>query len=80
MSSMEIKLDPRRIINKAIMTKDNYPHSSVVGTTSDSIIVVEGSVRAHKYIIPKSLIVGFDGSYIHLSITESELSKYEQKI
>ncbi len=80
MSSMEPKLDPRRIINKTIMTKDNYIHSGVVGTTSDSIIVIEGSVRTTKYVIPRSLIVEFDGSYLHLSITESELSKYKQKI
>lgn len=75
----ELKLDPRWIINKGIMTRDGYPHSSIVGTTEDSIIVVEGVVRTHKYVIPKSLITNFDGSYLHLSITESELSKYEEK-
>jgi hypothetical protein len=61
------------------MTSDGYPHTSVVGTTEDSIIVVEGVVRTHKYVIPKSLIREFDGSYLHITIPESELSKYEEK-
>ncbi len=79
MSSPSIALDPRWIINKGIMTKDGYTHHSIVGSTEDSIIVVEGAVRVHKYVIPKSLITLWDGSYLHLSITEDELRKYETK-
>lgn len=73
------KLDPRWIINKGIRTSDGYVHSSIVATTEDSIIVIEGVVRRHKYVIPKSIVRDFDGSYLHLTIPESELVKYEEK-
>ncbi len=77
--STPLSLDPKRILNKNIMTSDKYVHSSVIGTTEDSIIVIEGAIRTHTYVIPKSLIREFDGSYLHLTISEKELAKYEKK-
>lgn len=71
-------LDPKRIFNKNVMTSDRYVHGGIVGTTEDSIIIMEGAIRAKRYIIPKSLIREYDGSYVHLTITESELSKYRK--
>ncbi|MFQ5970282.1 MAG: hypothetical protein ACE5J2_07310 [Nitrososphaerales archaeon] len=70
---MALKLETKSILNKEVRTVDGLSHGFVWGQTMTHITVVEGG---WKYVIPTSLITGFHGGTVFLSITKMEMIKY----
>lgn len=77
---MSMKFDSRHILNKGVETSDGVLHEYIVSQSDKDITLMEGVWRTRKYVIPKSLIKGFDGSTVFLSIPDRELrEKYLTK-
>jgi hypothetical protein len=43
----------------------------------DNIIIIEGSIKSHEYMIPKSKVADYNGNEIYLDIPYDMLSSFE---
>jgi hypothetical protein len=43
----------------------------------ENIIIIEGSIKSHDYMIPKSKVVEYNGNEIYLDILYDMLSSFE---
>src|SRR5918912_2159825 len=84
MSSAEERQQPitdwNSIINKDVKTADYQNAGKVIGVPEDEDVVIlsyEGSSAEYHYKIPRSYVQGFDGQFLLLSITRTEMANYE---
>ena len=64
-----------RVIHKNVRSKDRIDIGNVISEAGDTFTVMQGASR--EYNIPKSVVEGFDGSELYLSIPYSEVQKYK---
>jgi hypothetical protein len=64
-----------RVIHKNVRSKDRVDIGNVISESGDTFTVMQGTHR--EYNIPKSIVEGFDGSELYLSIPYSEVQKYQ---
>ena len=64
-----------RVIHKNVRSKDRVDIGNVISESGDTFTVMQGTNI--EYNIPKSTVEGFDGSELYLSITYSEVQKYQ---
>jgi hypothetical protein len=57
-----------------VKTKDNTKFGYVAGEYKDNIVVIEGRLVSHEYVIPKDKVEGYDGTEISLKIRHDEIS------
>ncbi|MGG6460144.1 MAG: hypothetical protein ACM3JQ_01830, partial [Candidatus Eiseniibacteriota bacterium] len=57
-----------------VKTKDNAKFGYVAGEYKDSIVVIEGRLVSHEYVIPKDKVENYDGIEISLKIRHDEIS------
>jgi hypothetical protein len=60
--------------NKGVRTNDQHTCGNVVAEDGDSIIISEGLINMHEFLIPKSKVDYYDGSEVHLSLPYDILS------
>ncbi|MDQ3885359.1 MAG: hypothetical protein M3239_07940 [Thermoproteota archaeon] len=64
-----------RVIHKNVRSNDRIDIGNVISEAGDTFTVMQGASR--EYNIPKSVVEGFDGSELYLSIPYSEVQKYK---
>lgn len=64
-------------IHKGIITSDRKRGGTVVAQTEDDIVISDGVVKRHQYIMPKSKVDYYDGSDVYLKIPSQLLSIFE---
>jgi hypothetical protein len=64
-----------RVIHKNVRSNDRIDIGNVISEAGDTFTVMHGASR--EYNIPKSVVEGFDGSELYLSIPYSEVQKYK---
>jgi stress response protein YsnF len=84
MSSAEERQQPitdwNSIINKDVKTADYQNAGKVFSVPENEDVVIlsyEGSSADYHYKIPRSYVQGFDGPFLLLSITRTEMANYE---
>ena len=66
-----------RVIHKNVRTKEGVELGNIAADQGDSLAILSSGHR--EYIIPKSLVEGFDGSEVSLDLPISEAGKYMRK-
>ena len=62
----------------AVRTKDSTGFGYVAGEYEDSLVVIEGKIVSHEYVIPKDKIEKYDGRELSLKMRHDEInSDYE---
>jgi hypothetical protein len=64
-----------RVVHKNVRSNDRIDIGNVISEAGDTFTVMQGASR--EYNIPKSVVEGFDGSELYLSIPYSEVQKYK---
>ena len=64
-----------RVIHKNVRSNDRVDIGNVISEAGDTFTVMQGASR--EYNIPKSVVEGFDGSELYLSIPYSEVQRYK---
>jgi hypothetical protein len=64
-----------RVIHKNVRSNDRIDIGNVISEAGDTFTVMQGASR--EYNIPKSVVEGFDGSELYLSIPYSEVQTYK---
>jgi len=64
-----------RVIHKNVRSNDLVDIGNVISEAGDTFTVMQGASR--EYNIPKSVVEGFDGSELYLSIPYSEVQRYK---
>lgn len=68
-------------INESVHTRDDIDIGDIEAVNNNFIVVKRGFVNIHYYYIPISLVEGWDGNVLWLSISEEEVKKkYERNI
>lgn len=57
-----------------VRTKDSTCFGYVAGEYKDSLVVIEGKLVPHGYIIPKDKVKNYDGRELSLKIRQDEIS------
>jgi hypothetical protein len=72
----DIPIDWKEITksNKGVRTNDHQTCGNLIAEDEDSIIISEGLINKHKFIVPKSKVDYYDGSEIHLNVPYDILS------
>jgi hypothetical protein len=65
--------------NKEVVASDRKRCGNVIAQTEDDIIISEGLVNRHQFIMPKSKVDYYDGSEVYLNISSELLSVFEMK-
>ena len=75
-SSKDTPIDWNEITksNKGVRTSDQQTCGNVISEDGDSIVISEGTVNIHEFIVPKSKVEYYDGSEVHLNIPYDILS------
>ena len=60
--------------NKGVRTNDQHTCGNVMAEDGDSIIISEGLINMHEFLIPKSKVDYYDGSEVHLNLLYDILS------
>ena len=61
-----------------VRTKDSTGFGYVAGEYKDSLVVIEGKIVSHEYVIPKDKIEKYDGRELSLKMRHDEMnSDYE---
>lgn len=60
--------------NKGVRTNDQHTYGNVMAEDGDSIIISEGLINMHEFLVPKSKVDYYDGSEVHLSLPYDILS------
>ena len=55
-------------------TKDNTSFGYVAGEYKDNLLVIEGRLVSHEYVIPKDKVDKYDGRELSLKIRYDEIS------
>ena len=62
---------------KIVKTKDERTCGNLMTEYKDNIIIIEGIMKSHEYMIPKSKVVEYNGNEIYLDIPYDMLSGFE---
>jgi hypothetical protein len=62
---------------KIVKTIDERPCGNLLAEYKDNIIIIEGIIKSHEYMIPKSKVVEYDVNEIYLDISYDMLSSFE---
>ena len=65
--------------NKCVRTRDDNTCGNVISEHGDRIVIVDGVVNIHEYIIPKSQVDYYNGSEVYLNVSFDMLSIFEAK-
>ena len=60
--------------NKGVITNDQQTCGNVIAEYGDSIIISDGVINIHKFLLPKSKVHYYDGSEVHLNVPYDILS------
>jgi hypothetical protein len=60
--------------NKGVKTNDQQTCGNVIAEDGDSIVISEGVINMHEFIVPKSKVDYYDGSEVHLNLSYDILS------
>ena len=60
--------------NKGVRTNDQQTCGNVIAEDGDSIIISEGLINRHEFMVPKSKVDYYDGSEVHLNLSYDILS------
>ena len=60
--------------NKGVRTNDQQTCGNVIAEDAYSIIVYDGVINIHEFLVPKSKVDYYDGSEVHLSVPYDILS------
>lgn len=63
--------------NKGTRTSDNQPCGNIIAEHDDSIIISEGVINVHEYVVPKSKVGYYNGSEVYLIIPYNILSIFK---
>jgi hypothetical protein len=65
-----------QIISKRtpVKTKDSENFGYVAGQYKDKLLVIEGRIVSHEYMIPKNEVEDYDGSKLCLRIRHDEIN------
>ncbi|HEU4605671.1 MAG TPA: hypothetical protein VFS46_05475 [Nitrososphaera sp.] len=64
-----------RVIHKNVRSKDGVDIGNIISESGDTFTVMQGTSR--EYNIPKSVVDGFNGSEVFLSIPYAEVMTYK---
>jgi hypothetical protein len=64
---------------KGVVTKDNQSCGNIIGEDKENIVIEDGAISQHIYLIPKSFVGGYNGAEVTLNMQYNELVKYEEK-
>ena len=56
-----------------VLTKDSASFGYVAGEYNDSLVVIEGRLVSHEYVIPKAKVENYDGKQLSLNIRHDEI-------
>jgi hypothetical protein len=62
---------------KIVKTKDERTCGNLMAEYKDNIIIIEGAIKSHEYVVPKSKVVHYNGNEIYLDIPYDVLSSFE---
>jgi hypothetical protein len=62
---------------KVVKTKDERSCGNLMAEYKDSIIIIEGTIKSHEYVVPKSKVIHYNGNEIYLDIPYYMLSSFE---
>jgi hypothetical protein len=62
---------------KIVKTKDERSCGNLMAEYKDNIIIIEGSIKSHEYMIPKSKVADYNGNEIYLDVSYDMLSSFE---
>jgi hypothetical protein len=65
--------------NKGVIASDRKRCGTIIAQTEDDIIISEGVVNRHQFIMPKSKVDYYDGIEVYLNIPSELLSAFEMK-
>ncbi len=57
-----------------VRTKDNTSCGYVAGEYRENLLVIEGSIVAREYVIPKDKVANYDGRELSVKIRHDEIS------
>jgi hypothetical protein len=60
--------------NKGVRTNDQQTCGNVIAEVGSSIIISEGVINMHEYLVPKSKVDYYDGNEVHLNVPYDILS------
>jgi hypothetical protein len=60
--------------NKGVRTNDGQTCGNVIAEEDYSIIVSDGVINIHEFLVPKSKVDYYDGSEVHLNVPYNILS------
>ena len=62
---------------KMVKVNDARSCGNAIAEYRDNIVILEHGTNFRKYVIPKSKVERYDGTYIYLSISRSMLSTFD---
>ncbi|MFZ0698516.1 MAG: hypothetical protein WAM88_15380 [Nitrososphaeraceae archaeon] len=62
---------------KGVIASDRKRSGTVIAQTEDDVVISDGVVKRHQFIMPKSKVDYYDGSDIYLKIPSQLLSIFE---
>ena len=60
--------------NKGVRTNDQQTCGNVIAEDGDSIVISEGLINTHEFLVPKSKVDYYDGSEVFLNVPYDILS------
>jgi hypothetical protein len=71
----EINLNWNELIKlkKSVMACDSNFCGNLIAQYHDNMIIIEGAVKSHEYIVPKSKVDHYDGNDLYLNITRDDM-------
>jgi hypothetical protein len=60
--------------NKGVRTNDDQTCGNVIAEDGSSIVVSDGVINIHEFLVPKSKVEYYDGSELHLNVPYDILS------
>src|SRR5215212_147533 len=64
---------------KGVRTSDQQACGNIISEDDDSIVISEGAVKTHRYVVPKNKVDNYNGTEIQLKIPYNILSTFEVK-
>jgi hypothetical protein len=64
---------------KGVRTSDQQACGNIISEDGDSIVISEGAVKTHRYVVPKNKVDNYNGTEIQLKIPYNILSTFEVK-
>ena len=76
--SNNLNINWSEVIKKEARGVSDYDLGEVQEISEDFVITEKGLMDKEKYIIPKSLVLNYDGNKIYFNVVEQESTKYKQ--